>query len=148
MTTVINNPPTTPATSSDTGGNNGMGFLIGTIILVAFFAILLYFGLPYLKNMSSPQINIPAGNSTTLDSKEKCLQDGGVWQNWGLFPDEYCQIPSADGGKICTDGSQCSLNSCITYSDSSAGQCRTYQDTFGCYSELVDGKMSPELCFA
>jgi len=60
MTTVINNPPTTPATSSDTGGNNGMGFLIGTIILVAFFAILLYFGLPYLKNMSSPQINIPA----------------------------------------------------------------------------------------
>jgi hypothetical protein len=53
MTTVINNP--TPSTD-----NGGSGFLIGAVLLIAFIAVLLYFGIPALKNLGPAQVNIPA----------------------------------------------------------------------------------------
>jgi len=52
MTTVVNNP----APTSDSGGS---GFLIGIVILVAFVALLLYFGIPALQRMGPVQVNIP-----------------------------------------------------------------------------------------
>lgn len=53
MTTVVN----TPAPTSDSGGNS---FLIGIIILVGFVLILLYYGLPAIRQMGgAPQVNIP-----------------------------------------------------------------------------------------
>lgn len=55
MTTVVNNPG---STGNNDGG--GFGFLIGTIILVAFVAVLLYFGIPAIRNMGPVQINMPA----------------------------------------------------------------------------------------
>ena len=53
MSTIVNNP--TP--SSDSGGT---GFLIGSVVLVGFVAVLLYFGIPALRNMDPVQVNIPA----------------------------------------------------------------------------------------
>ena len=47
MSTIVNNP----APVQDSGNNNGFGFLIGTIILIAFVGILLYFAIPAIKNM-------------------------------------------------------------------------------------------------
>ena len=56
MTTVVNNP----APASEKGDSGGVGFLIGSIILVVFVAILLYFAIPAIKNMGPVQVNVPA----------------------------------------------------------------------------------------
>jgi hypothetical protein len=53
MTTVVNNPTPT----QESGGN---GFLIGVVIFVIFVSVLLYFGIPAIKNMGPVQINVPA----------------------------------------------------------------------------------------
>lgn len=53
MTTIVNNP-----TPSDDGG--GSGILIGTIVFVAFLVIFIYYGLPAIKSMGAPNINVPA----------------------------------------------------------------------------------------
>ena len=57
MTTIVNNP--TPESKS-----GGSGFLIGAIVLAVFVFILLYFGIPALKNagpiqVTTPQIVVP-----------------------------------------------------------------------------------------
>lgn len=50
MSTVVNNP----APVTDSGSN---GFLIGIILLIGFVLVLLYFGIPAIKNMPSSQSN-------------------------------------------------------------------------------------------
>ena len=44
----------------DGGGNNGMGLILGVILLIVLFFIVFYYGLPYLRSASSPQINVPS----------------------------------------------------------------------------------------
>jgi hypothetical protein len=58
MTTIVNNP--TPSNESGGGG----GFVIGAIILIVFVAVLLYFGIPAVKNMQPIQLNVPAPEVT------------------------------------------------------------------------------------
>ena len=53
MATIVNNP----APQQD---SSGTGFVIGAIILVGFFGLLIYFGLPALRNMGPIQVNTPA----------------------------------------------------------------------------------------
>jgi hypothetical protein len=53
MTTVVNNP----APAENSGGNS---FLIGVIILIGFIAILLYFGIPAIRQMGPIQLTMPA----------------------------------------------------------------------------------------
>lgn len=53
MSTVVNNP----APVSESGGNS---FLIGIIVLIGFVIVLLYFGLPIVRNMGPIQMNLPA----------------------------------------------------------------------------------------
>ncbi len=56
MTTVVNNP--TPIKES--GDSGGSGFLLGTIIIVIFLGIVLYFAVPAIKNMQPVEVNVPA----------------------------------------------------------------------------------------
>lgn len=54
MPTVINNPAPTNE------GGNGMGFLIGIIVLAVIAIIFIFYGLPYLRSFyQAPQINVP-----------------------------------------------------------------------------------------
>ncbi|KKP28564.1 MAG: hypothetical protein UR15_C0025G0013 [Parcubacteria group bacterium GW2011_GWA2_31_28] len=56
MSTVVNNPP-----NSDSGGN-GMGFLLGVILLVVAVFLLFTYGLPILQRSggnANPQLNVP-----------------------------------------------------------------------------------------
>ncbi|MCR4326874.1 MAG: hypothetical protein NUV52_04445 [Candidatus Roizmanbacteria bacterium] len=53
MTTIVNNP-----TSTD--GTNGVGFLIGVLVMVGFGILFFYFGLPAIRNMAPIQLNVPA----------------------------------------------------------------------------------------
>lgn len=54
-TTIINPSP------SQESSSNGMGLVIGAILIIAFIALLFYFGLPYLQNGfgGTTQVNIP-----------------------------------------------------------------------------------------
>ena len=52
MTTVVNNP-----TPGESGGN---GVLVETIIIIGFLFVVLYFGIPAIKNMGPLQVNVPA----------------------------------------------------------------------------------------
>ncbi len=55
MPTVINNP------ASTNEGGNGMGFLIGIVVLAVIAIIFIFYGLPYLRNTTqAPQINVPS----------------------------------------------------------------------------------------
>ena len=72
-------------------------------------------------------------------TKEECAQQGGLWRKWGLLGQEYCQIPVSDGGKSCTDGSQCSLGYCIATNDIVPGKCQTYKEIFGCIKHINNG---------
>ncbi len=56
MATVINNPGTTPESSS------GFGFFAGVVLLIVFMVALLYYGLPALRRSLSfggTEINVP-----------------------------------------------------------------------------------------
>jgi len=53
MTTIVNNPPV----SNDSNG--GIGMIIGVIVLIAVAYIFFMYGIPAIKQMGSPQINIP-----------------------------------------------------------------------------------------
>jgi hypothetical protein len=51
---VVNN--TTPQTDS----GNGMGFLMGVVLLIIFAFLVIYYGIPALqRSTSAPQINVP-----------------------------------------------------------------------------------------
>ena len=56
MATVVNNPQ---PTSSD----NGMGFLLGVILIIVFAVLFFVFALPYLRTAfqgtQAPQVNVP-----------------------------------------------------------------------------------------
>lgn len=52
MTTIVN----TPAPSTEGGGS---GFLVGAVLLIGFVLLLLYFGLPMIRNMGPIQVNVP-----------------------------------------------------------------------------------------
>lgn len=53
MTTIVNSP-------AQTKESGGLGFLVGVIVIIGFFIVLLYFGLPMIRNMGPLQLNIPA----------------------------------------------------------------------------------------
>lgn len=57
-TTIVN-----PAPSNNSSDNNGMGFLLGIIVLVIFGFLFFIYGLPYIRGLSGGnggvQVNIP-----------------------------------------------------------------------------------------
>lgn len=80
-------------------------------------------------------------------TKEECAQQKGVWQQWGKLNQEYCQIPAPDAGKSCTDGSQCSMKSCVAVNNKIPGECQTYKAIFGCNKFITNGNIdSKTLC--
>jgi hypothetical protein len=52
MTTVVNSP--------SPSGDNGSGLLIGILVLVFFGFLFVYYGLPAIRGMGTPQVNIPS----------------------------------------------------------------------------------------
>jgi len=56
-TTIIN-----PAPSNNPSASNGMGFLLGAIVLVIFAALFFVYALPYIRGLSGSggiQVNVP-----------------------------------------------------------------------------------------
>lgn len=56
-TTIIN-----PASNNDSSGNNGMGFLVGAIVLIVLGFLFFIYALPYMRGLSGNggiQVNVP-----------------------------------------------------------------------------------------
>lgn len=66
MTTIVNTPPSPPARSDD-----GMGFIIGFIVLAVIVGIFFIYGLPAIRNIRSPQINIPDKIDVNINTQNK-----------------------------------------------------------------------------
>jgi hypothetical protein len=85
------------------------------------------------------------------DTREKCVARGGAWKRVCLAQRLYCVLPTADGGKPCTDSSQCA-SGCTVGGGSPAGnapaggQCRRDNDPCGCWTYVRDGMLTPTLC--
>lgn len=52
MATIVN----TPGSGGDGGGS---GFLLGVIVLLVVVFIFIFYGLPMLRQSSTPQVNVP-----------------------------------------------------------------------------------------
>jgi hypothetical protein len=67
MATIVNNPP---ANNTNSSGGNGMGFLLGVIILIIFVAVVIIYGLPYIRSMSgfTAQVNVPKSVDVNVNS--------------------------------------------------------------------------------
>jgi len=52
MATVVNNPSGT--------SDNGMGLIVGIVLLLGFVFLLFYYGLPAIRNASSPSVQVPS----------------------------------------------------------------------------------------
>lgn len=62
MVTVVQQP------AND--GSNGMGFLVGVILLILFVVGLIYYGLPMLNRATAaPQINVPGKVDVNVKQK-------------------------------------------------------------------------------
>jgi PDZ domain-containing secreted protein len=55
-TTIVN-----PAPNNNSSDNNGMGFLVGAIVLIVFVVLFFVYALPYIRGMSGGgvQVNVP-----------------------------------------------------------------------------------------
>ena len=97
----------------------------------------------------TPYVKI-AGEIATPAEREACEAAGGTVQRAGLLGWENCVIPYADGGKVCSDNSEC-LGQCRYTGDwppkgDVTGLCQKDNMPFGCYSEMQGGQPTPMLC--
>jgi hypothetical protein len=67
-TTIIN-----PSPSSDSSGNNGMGFIIGGVVLVVLAILFFVYALPLIRNVGGGegiQVNLPKTVDVTVQQAE------------------------------------------------------------------------------
>ena len=73
-------------------------------------------------------------------TKKECLERGGIWGKGGLMLMETCNLPTSDGGRVCTDFSQCE-GSCVgKNTDSTVGECSEWKIILGCNVFLRNGR--------
>jgi hypothetical protein len=89
--------------------------------------------------------------------RTKCLAEGGEWLPEGLAGIERCVRHSRDGGKPCSDGSECEFNRCLfggmglpdeadLARDHVTGECARTDSPFGCFALIEKGRVGPALC--
>ncbi|MBI4448943.1 hypothetical protein HY641_02875 [Candidatus Woesearchaeota archaeon] len=81
----------------------------------------------------------------TNQTRESCESAGGVWGRGGLLPTCFCNYPSPNADKPCTDTSDCGGFCLIDSSADKTGTCARMQQVFGCFAYLEDGE-SREVC--
>jgi putative hemolysin len=101
---------------------------------------------------TSPTPAPPPESDRTLSAEDRamCVSQGGFVERAGILGAERCTMTYSDGGNICIDSSNCQ-GKCVTGvggEDSNAvnGQCQKTNNPFGCYSEVLGGKVQPGLC--
>ena len=99
-----------------------------------------------------PQLQDPR-NFNPADQKA-CVDFGGTYQQAGLLGAYNCFVDYDDGGKTCSDASDCQGRCFATFAHSydpdapggHTGTCAANDSPFGCRSEIVEGVVQPGLC--
>lgn len=88
----------------------------------------------------------------TPTDKESCEARGGVWEIWRDIPNatSECNLPTADGGKKCTDSNQCE-SYCqapigTEIEANVVGECFKFKSTV-CMQEVRNGVADAEWCY-
>lgn len=64
MATVVNTPP-------QNSGNNGMGFLLGVIVLIVFGILFFMYIMPYItQSMQGPSVQVPDQVDVNVDTPQ------------------------------------------------------------------------------
>jgi len=77
--------------------------------------------------------------TTIPNNKQECEAKGGKWGLFGIALIERCNLPTSDGGKTCTDRSQCEGLCLAENVNSTVGKCTAWRMTFGCVNILENG---------
>ncbi len=80
-----------------------------------------------------------------------CRANGGEIRPVCMRGNDFCVVQFADGGKSCTDGSQCASGRCFgdmqaEFGRDAVGTCAANNDPCGCFQLIEDGKATPGLC--
>jgi hypothetical protein len=82
----------------------------------------------------------------------RCLEGGGSYQQVGMFGSWSCVVAYPDGGRSCTDGSQCA-GACISEvdplpqeGDAVQGACQRTSAQFGCFAAIETGRARHSVC--
>lgn len=78
-------------------------------------------------------------------NEEQCKSLGGEWGRFGMADILRCNLPTKDGGKSCTDGSQCEAGICSARTGENSGTCPDLRLNFGCMDVIESGKIA-SLC--
>ncbi len=81
-----------------------------------------------------------------------CQKQGGKLQKAGLAGCYTCIVEYADGGKTCSDSSECE-GACLNYNNfapadkpKQTGQCAKTNSPFGCYQRIEKGVAKHAMC--
>lgn len=91
------------------------------------------------------------GGYCARGSEQNCASAGGLWTRGGMAHTLSCILPAKDGGKSCTDRSQCQYG-CNYWGQPVgpdvpvAGVCEFSNRPLGCYAPVVDGKVGFRIC--
>lgn len=94
----------------------------------------------------------PSHLGPQAETKAQCTALGGTWDRFSTETmDSQCAVPTSDGGKVCTDHSQCE-GLCVAVKEvepgaRAAGQCRSSYNLVGrCDIRIVRGRAENRLC--
>ncbi|WP_082835877.1 hypothetical protein [Croceicoccus bisphenolivorans] len=98
--------------------------------------------------IAAPDAQAPV--SAGAADAESCKAAGGFLDQRGRMQSLICVHPYADAGNACTDNQQCD-GKCVTAVDDGpdgevVGSCQADDALFGCYAEVVDGKVVRAIC--
>jgi hypothetical protein len=97
-----------------------------------------------------------ANKSVSAAERADCAAKGGEVKRVGMSGAPACVIPYADAGKVCSRNSDC-LGACLVVlggddqpvpkaGEPMAGTCEATNSTFGCFTEIEEGKATASVC--
>lgn len=92
-----------------------------------------------------------------ITSPEECLASDGIWGQWGLNPEESCNLKTTDFEKECNDSSDCQ-GLCLASQEieekllaenksvEATGTCSELVNVYGCFAQLEQGVARGIIC--
>ena len=82
--------------------------LVLFILLIITWRVDRTFFHPYLPNFKEEILSaVTTLKFTVPKDKQSCEEKGGAWKKMGTRPVEECNLPTKDGGKICSGSKEC-----------------------------------------
>lgn len=80
----------------------------------------------------------------------ECRAKGGSVSASGLRAQPHCVVPTKDANRPCSDSAECQAG-CIAVqptppAGTPLGRCKPNDEPFGCFAEVLNGRVQPMLC--